>query len=243
MKHAISFVVVVLLLLSASELEAREYVVRRGDTLSNISQAQLGTARRWREIAALNNIPAPHSLKIGQVLTLPDDGAGGWGGELVLPVPMDPQLNVDAPETQSSGSRAWESLPLPKNLWLWGILALLVLWAFSALCIRVGCWFALVETSFQRCVFLALLHACLLILFLAALAFMFGMLVSKEMSPIVWPAAVGLLVIVDLAISAAITKRVLDCKWRSVLTIGVMAHFVADLLAAGVMLILLAVFR
>jgi hypothetical protein len=242
MTRLISALIVVLVIAcAASLLEARDYIVRPRDTLSNIAQAQLGSARRWKEIAALNNLRSPYSLKIGQLLTLPDDGVRpaepNRPEELVFPV--DPEFVVDTPTTEPGWS--FRSF-VPKNLFLWGFIGLLVLWAFSAMCLWIGCWFALVETTFLRCVWLALLHAGLLVLVLTMLGFMFGMLVNDEMSPIVWPVAVGVLVLIHLAVSAAITKRVLDCKWRSVLTIGVMANLTAELLAAGVMLILLAIF-
>jgi len=176
------------------------------------------------------------------LLTLPDNGVRpappNPPEDLVFPV--DPGLVVEAPETQSG---AIGGLQLPENLVLWGFVGLLVLWAFSSLCLWIGCWFSLVETTFLRCVWLALLHACLLILFLVMLGFMSDMLVKQEISPIVWPVAVGLAMLIYLAVSAATTKRVLDCKWRSVLTIGVMADLVAALLAFGVMQILAAIFN
>jgi nucleoid-associated protein YgaU len=52
----------------------RIYVVRRGDTLSGIAQAQLGAANRWPEIFALNRdvVSNPDRIFPGQVLVLPD---------------------------------------------------------------------------------------------------------------------------------------------------------------------------
>lgn len=49
----------------------KRYTVKRGDTLSRIAQQELGTFSRWREIARLNNIRDPRTLKVGQVLRLP----------------------------------------------------------------------------------------------------------------------------------------------------------------------------
>lgn len=49
----------------------RTYTVRGGDTLSSIAQAQLGKASRWPELARLNGIRDPRSLKVGQRLRLP----------------------------------------------------------------------------------------------------------------------------------------------------------------------------
>ena len=49
------------------------YTVRRGDTLSEIAERELGDADRWREIFELNRdvIEHPHRIFPGQVLVLP----------------------------------------------------------------------------------------------------------------------------------------------------------------------------
>jgi LysM repeat protein len=47
------------------------YTVQRGDTLGVISQKTLGTARRWREIAELNNIDDEDHVPAGKVLKIP----------------------------------------------------------------------------------------------------------------------------------------------------------------------------
>jgi nucleoid-associated protein YgaU len=49
----------------------RLYTVKRGDTLSSIAARELGNASRWREIAALNGIRDPRSIKPGQQLVMP----------------------------------------------------------------------------------------------------------------------------------------------------------------------------
>ena len=51
----------------------RIYKVRRGDTLSEIAQRELGDAGRWREIFELNRdvIEDPDEIFPGQVLVLP----------------------------------------------------------------------------------------------------------------------------------------------------------------------------
>ena len=46
-------------------------VVGRGDTLEGLARRHLGDPRRWREIAELNGIADPKSLKAGQKLRLP----------------------------------------------------------------------------------------------------------------------------------------------------------------------------
>ena len=47
-----------------------EYVVKSGDTLSEISLKQLGTSTRWKEIEKLNGVSA-NQLKVGLKLRLP----------------------------------------------------------------------------------------------------------------------------------------------------------------------------
>ena len=54
-----------------SATRGQSYTVRKGDNLSTISQKTLGTSRRWREIQDLNGIENPNSLKIGDVLNIP----------------------------------------------------------------------------------------------------------------------------------------------------------------------------
>lgn len=52
---------------------AREYVVKKGDTLGDISMASLGAAKRWREIYELNQdrIDDPDNVVVGTRLRLP----------------------------------------------------------------------------------------------------------------------------------------------------------------------------
>jgi nucleoid-associated protein YgaU len=49
----------------------KQYVVRRGDTLSNIAAAVYRDASLWREIARANGIRDPRTIDPGRVLLLP----------------------------------------------------------------------------------------------------------------------------------------------------------------------------
>ena len=49
----------------------KQYVVRRGDTLSNIAAAVYRDSAVWREIARANQIRDPRTLEPGRVLVLP----------------------------------------------------------------------------------------------------------------------------------------------------------------------------
>ncbi|MFQ5748956.1 MAG: LysM peptidoglycan-binding domain-containing protein [Planctomycetota bacterium] len=51
------------------------YTVRKGDTLSGIALKELGSARRWQEIRALNETLDEHGLQPGGVIWLPGDPA------------------------------------------------------------------------------------------------------------------------------------------------------------------------
>lgn len=48
----------------------RLYRVASGDTLWNIALHQLGNGQKWHQLAAVNHLKNPGSLKIGQVLKL-----------------------------------------------------------------------------------------------------------------------------------------------------------------------------
>jgi hypothetical protein len=49
----------------------RTHTVAKGETLWGIATAMLGKGQRWGEIATLNNIRDPRTLKVGQVLKVP----------------------------------------------------------------------------------------------------------------------------------------------------------------------------
>lgn len=55
---------------SEKKAAPRTYVVKPGDTLSAIAQRLLGSAQKWRELAAANNIADPTRLKVGTTLTI-----------------------------------------------------------------------------------------------------------------------------------------------------------------------------
>lgn len=58
---------------AAEQPPAHPYTVAAGESLSKISQAELGTSERWVEIFALNRstIAAPDLLNVGQVVDIP----------------------------------------------------------------------------------------------------------------------------------------------------------------------------
>lgn len=56
---------------AAPKAATRTYVVKAGEHLGEIAARQLGKASRWREIARLNGIRDPKSVKAGQRIKLP----------------------------------------------------------------------------------------------------------------------------------------------------------------------------
>jgi outer membrane protein OmpA-like peptidoglycan-associated protein len=58
---------------SAVKVETKEYVIRKGDTLSKIAQEQLGKAHRWKYLYELNKdvIKDPNKLKPGKKIIIP----------------------------------------------------------------------------------------------------------------------------------------------------------------------------
>lgn len=58
---------------SEVKVSSREYVIRKGDTLSKIAQEQLGKAHRWKYLHEFNKdrIKDPNKLKVGQKIIIP----------------------------------------------------------------------------------------------------------------------------------------------------------------------------
>ena len=204
------------ILFAARVGNGEEYVVKPGDTLSTIAEAELSTSRRWGEIARLNDLQAPYAITSGQRLRLPED--------------TPPSISVPAPATVQPDAPGASTL-FPLGLWIWMPVGLVLVWGFTSICVRIACWFSLVETTIRRCAVLALAMAgCLVLCFCIALGVVY--LVGTQRLPVLAPAvSMPVLVIWYLVMCVLFTKRILDCRWRSVLTVGVMASFVADVLA------------
>lgn len=52
--------------------KGEEHVVKRGDTLTEISQMYYGTITLYDELARYNGIENPHMIRVGQVIEIPD---------------------------------------------------------------------------------------------------------------------------------------------------------------------------
>ena len=60
----------------SSSSGTREYTIKRGDTLGEIAQRELGTATRWREIQTMNPGLNPMRLVVGKKIQLPASSSG-----------------------------------------------------------------------------------------------------------------------------------------------------------------------
>jgi membrane-bound lytic murein transglycosylase D len=97
--------------ISASERLAEQhrdrfYKVRRGDTLSKIAARQ---SISERELSALNNLRSRNSIRVGQVLRLPDDASPGEPVAMarVEPMPTDRIHRVRRGDTLTSIARRY----------------------------------------------------------------------------------------------------------------------------------------
>ena len=207
----------------ASVSAAAEYVVRPGDTLSGIASSQLGEAGRWSEIAKLNGLKPPYRIRVGQRLKLPQTSSGR-------------ETSAAPPVPLAVGPRA--TIELPARLWLWVLSALVVFWLLGSVCLRVGCWFSLVKASFTRCLGLSLLWDVLLVICLGTIAGLGFLVLRQTVSVAVAGICAAGLLVAYLIGSVMLTKRVLRCQWRSVVTVLVMGKLVADALGVAVMVAL-----
>lgn len=82
---------------AAETAAASTYTVQSGDTLSKIAEKLLGDPNRWREIAALNSIADPRSLRAGQVLQVPAGGQQTGGQQTGGQTAEAPQAEVEQP--------------------------------------------------------------------------------------------------------------------------------------------------
>ena len=203
------FISVFTLLLAAQSASGPDYAVKPKDTLSRIAGAELGDAGRWREIAELNGLRPPYKISVGQTLKLPDAA-------------QPPELT--SPGKATPGPPKDDGLRTNHREWIWILVLVAALWLFSVIALRVSCWFSLVETSLLRCALLCLALAVLLVLCVgAALLLALGVL-RQAWNPLMILISGGLSALLYLVGSVVVTRRILLCKWRSVLTVFVMTH-------------------
>jgi nucleoid-associated protein YgaU len=92
----------------ATQAPTHAYTVRSGDTLSEIAQRELGSARRWNEIVAANPGLDPTRLRAGKTIRIP--GAGSSAPARVNPAP------AKAATSATEEGRTWK-VAKGENLW------------------------------------------------------------------------------------------------------------------------------
>lgn len=231
-----------------SQSFARPYTVKSGDSLQRIAQRELGTANRWQEIARQNNLPPPHTIRLGQQLTLPDAQTSGIplapphspANLTPPPAPVLPPGNaLPLDPYDTSSLPVSHDLPSPESFGsLWWIIPFSVLGGlvFYALTLRISCWFSLVDVTFLLCFKLSLYSLLLAVACFIGCALVWLIAAALGLATNSWSMEVTLAVapftlIAWFFLSIIVIKRTLDCKWRSVITILVMASFAAQLLA------------
>lgn len=80
----------------------RPYVLREGDTLTQLAERELGTWHRWQEIVAINPGLKPNGLPVGVEIFLPRDGTSAGS---VTPAPV--QDSVSGRCVVASGDSLW----------------------------------------------------------------------------------------------------------------------------------------
>lgn len=73
--------------------------VRENDNLTKIASRELGDKERWMEIAKLNNIPKPYTVKVGDLLYLPGKQAGPAASPKPAPIAQTPPPASGSPTT------------------------------------------------------------------------------------------------------------------------------------------------
>jgi len=223
-------IVVISLLLAAAlfsrPLYAEEYTVREGDTLRRIAGERLGDVSRWREIADANNIAPPYTLLQGERLVIPSNKSGADSGESPISYGVaEPPPASPLSQTFGILEENWMMLPLIP-------LCLLVLYV---VCLRIGCWFSLVNTTFKRCCILALLLVAVTVAFVAA---GWGIVVE---SAVCRGSVTGAAIVIGgifaayFVASFLLTQQVLHCKLRSVVPVWIMTSVIANAIATLLM--------
>lgn len=101
-----------------------QYKVQAGDTLSKIADFLLSDMSRWPEIARANNIKAPYTIEIGQVLNVPEIIPLKTGGIVNVPTSQKPVFSLTA---KTPFGLPTQVFGIPTNYLLIGAAALLLI--------------------------------------------------------------------------------------------------------------------
>jgi LysM repeat protein len=254
LRHIVFITTFFLWLAFCPQIYSRPYIIKPGDSLQRIAQRELGSASRWQELARLNQLPPPYSIRIGQTIQLPDNQgvthATPSANKPPAPTAPNPPLFVtnlppQVPRGNALPTNATQpvvtSIPTLESdepsakSFPWSLsLALLLGTFFYALNLRIACWFSNVEATYGRClklaIYLDLLGA--LCLVVAILLFAAGIIlgISHQIEPWSIAATIAVLplaLVTWFFLSMVVIKKTLDCKWRNVVTLLIMSWFVS----------------
>lgn len=204
-----------------------DYTVKKGDTLSNIAEKQLGDKTKWKEIAKLNNLKSPYRIKLNQILELPSINS-------ITTITQSETSKKEVKNDDDEDDSDDNIFPI-KPLIIWGIFIFILQVLFLALSIRVGCWFSLIETTAWSCIKLAFFIAMMTIATIATTVFLIKLHVDTQL-PTLGFFSTGFVLTVGYCIFIIITaKKILKCLWRSLITLLIMT------LTMGEMAVLLAI--
>ncbi len=142
----------------------------------------------------------------------------------------------EAPEEereQTDRSLLGRILPTKDTMWNYLVTAALITviaviwWIFFSMSLKGACWFSLVDASLFRCGVLSIAITGLGLICFGTAAYFQG--TGANMWAPSLPGGLSLLAasLLYLAIAITLTKLLLKCKWRSVITVWIMSTFVA----------------
>lgn len=95
----------------SGDMNAEEYIVKKGDTLAGIAETFLGTQEKWQEIAKANDLGNPDQIDVGDRLLIPD-ASGNKKDE--LDQEPNEQKPVDTPDAAGNSDQMDETAkPMP----------------------------------------------------------------------------------------------------------------------------------
>lgn len=195
-------------------LFSNDYIVRKGDSLSIIAEKELGSKERWDEIASLNNIKPPYTIKLKQKLKLPNTVSLG---ALTQP-------EITEVTDYESTDLTFPLKKMIKPLLVWGVFTFFTFWVFLTCSVRIGCWFSLVETNIFSCGLLSFFISLMTVASIG-IVILLTYLHYQTQLPTLGFYATGLVLFVGNCIFIIITaKKILKCYWRSLVTLLIMTQ-------------------
>lgn len=195
-----------------------DYVVKKGDTLSNIAEKVLNDKTKWKEIAQLNNLEKPFHIQLNQILKIPENAF------LIQKRPDAVIPNNDEIEKEEMD----EASIFTKKYFTWLFMSFLIYWAMSTIALRIGSWFSLVKTNLLSCALLSFVMTVMVIVSIATMTLLVYLKFKTQLPLKAFLTTGFLLTCMYFILSTLTAKRILDCYWRSLITILIMTTTVGS---------------